>query len=217
MITNLLCYDLEIVKAIPPKDASEKIPGIEYCQGWTDFGGMGISVIGCCWIQIDGNGRVSRLDPMVLIADKYGLAKFAKMVNDADGIVGFNSRNFDDKLMAANGVRVTTSYDLLEEIRIAAYGSADYRDCPKGYSYKLGHIAAANGLAKTGDGANAAIQWQQGHHGEVIEYCKNDVAITAKLFRMGVMGTLKDPNTGQLLQLAEVSLAECKASSNFAS
>jgi DEAD/DEAH box helicase domain-containing protein len=204
-MTNLLCYDLEIIKAIPPKDAGDRNPSIEYCGGWADFDGMGISVIGCCWIQIDGGGRVSLIDPMALIADKYGLAKFASMVSYADGIVGFNSCRFDDQLMGANGVPVSTTYDLLEEVRISSYGSADYRDCPKGNSYSLGKIAAANGLAKTGDGANAAIQWQQGLHDEVIEYCKNDVAITAKLFRLGLTGTLKDPNTGQLLQLAEVS------------
>jgi hypothetical protein len=203
-MTNLLCYDLEIVKAIPPNDVSDENPDIEYCGGWTDFEGMGISVIGCCWIQIDGNQRISRLNPMALIGDKYGLAKFASMANDADGIVGFNSCRFDDQIMMANGVSILTTYDLLEEVRIAAYGSADYHDCPKGHSYKLGHIAAANGLAKTGDGVNAAIQWQQGFHDEVIEYCKNDVAITAELFWMGLTGALKDPNTGQLLQLAEV-------------
>jgi hypothetical protein len=203
-MTNLLCYDLEIVKAIPPNDVGDKTPSIEWCSGWTDFEGMGISVIGCCWIHIDGDGRVWRLKPMALIGDKYGLAKFADMADDADGIVGFNSCRFDDQLMAANGVPILTTYDLLEEVRIAAYGSADYRDCPKGHSYSLGKIAEANGLAKTGDGVNAPIQWQQGHHDEVIEYCKNDVAITAELFWMGVMGTLKDPNTGQLLQLAEV-------------
>lgn len=201
---NLLCYDLEIIKAIPPKNVNDKIPGIEYCGGWADFEGMGISVIGCCWIQISGNGRVSMIDPMALIGDKYGLAKFAGMVDYADGVVGFNSRQFDDQLMTSNGVPVLTTYDLLQEIRIAAYGSADYRDCPKGHSYSLGKIAAANGLAKTGDGANAAIQWQQGHHGEVIEYCKNDVAITVNLFRMGLMGTLKDPNTGKVLELAGI-------------
>jgi hypothetical protein len=202
---NLLCYDLEIVNTIPPKDAGDRNPSIEYCGGWADFDGMGISVIGCCWIQIDGKDRVSLFDPMALIADRYGLAKFASMVSYADGIVGFNSCQFDDQLMMANGVSILTTYDLLEEIRISSYGSADYRDCPKGHSYSLGKIAAANGLAKTGNGANAAIQWQQGCHDMVIEYCKNDVAITAKLFRMGLTGILKDPNTGQLLQLAKVS------------
>jgi hypothetical protein len=37
-------FDLEIIKAIPPKDAADRLDGIEYCNGWTDYQGMGISV-----------------------------------------------------------------------------------------------------------------------------------------------------------------------------
>ena len=34
--------------------------------------------------------------------------------------MGFNSLNFDDKLLAANGMNVTTDFDLLAEVRVAA-------------------------------------------------------------------------------------------------
>jgi hypothetical protein len=35
---NLLIFDCEIRKAIPPKEG-ERIPGIDYCGGWDDFPG----------------------------------------------------------------------------------------------------------------------------------------------------------------------------------
>lgn len=205
-----ILYDIEIIKAIPEKSP---IPGIQYCGGWNDHGNMGVSVIGFCEVLTGDDDpfavldtrdplssfTVSKLD--YLIGDEFGLAAFAKLANDADGVIGFNSRNFDDRVMLAMGFPVATTYDLLEEVRIAAYGSADFRRAPKGHSYKLGKIGDANGYPKTGDGANAAIQWQSGEHRAVIEYCLNDVAITATLLNMGLGGNLKDPNTGAMLQL----------------
>lgn len=205
-----ILYDIEIIKAIPDKSP---IPEIQYCGGWNDHANMGISVIGFCQILTGDDDPFAVLDtrdplssfaiskPDYLIGDEFGLAAFAKLANDADGVIGFNSRNFDDRVMLAVGYPVATTYDLLEEVRIAAYGSADFRGAPKGYSYKLGKIGEANGHAKTGDGANAAIQWQNGEHRAVIEYCLNDVAITAQLLNMGLRGNLKDPNTGEMLQL----------------
>lgn len=185
-----ILYDIEIIKAIPDKSP---IPEIQYCGGWNDHANMGISVIGFCQILTGDDDPFAVLDtrdplssfaiskPDYLIGDEFGLAAFAKLANDADGVIGFNSRNFDDRVMLAVGYPVATTYDLLEEVRIAAYGSADFLGAPKGYSYKLGKIGEANGHAKTGDGANAAIQWQNGEHRAVIEYCLNDVAITAQL------------------------------------
>lgn len=41
----MLVFDTEIIKAILGKK-EEQIPGIEYCEGWKDFVGMGISVVG---------------------------------------------------------------------------------------------------------------------------------------------------------------------------
>jgi hypothetical protein len=207
-----ILYDLEIKNAIPDKSP---IPGIEYCGGWNDHGNMGISVIGFCEILTGDDNPASLLDaaeafgpltlcanpPDYLIGDDFGLEVFAKLVREADGLIGFNSRNFDDKVMAAHGYPMLTTYDLLEEARIAAYGSPSFQSAPKGHSYKLAHIGDANGHPKTGDGANAAIAWQSGQHRSVIDYCCNDVAITAALLRMGLGGNLKDPNTGKMLQL----------------
>ena len=52
MFCDAIVYDLEIVKAIAGrKDDPEEIKklkdeGIQYCKGWHDYEGMGVSVIG---------------------------------------------------------------------------------------------------------------------------------------------------------------------------
>lgn len=184
---NYLIYDLEIIKCIPDRGA--RFEGYEYCNGWHDHAGMGISVIG--WATEYSNGCFQFADKPTMLTE---LAKDKV-------IVGFNSKNFDDKLCSANGMYIRTHYDLLEEIRIAAYGSPDYRDAPPGYSYALGKVGEANGLPKTGSGELAPQIWQQGRFAEVEEYCLNDVIITQNLMFLGLAGRLKDPNTGRLLHL----------------
>lgn len=186
---NYLIYDCEIIKCIP--DRSGKFEGYEYCEGWHDHANMGISVIGAYSRSCDHTGYVLGED----------LDTFRKLLADHEYVIGFNSRNFDDRLLAANGIEVKTDYDLLEEVRIAAGWGATYDTVPQGYSYSLDAIARANGMAKTGSGALAPQLWQQGRHQEVIDYCLNDVNITHEILKLGLAGSLQDPNTGQLLQL----------------
>ena len=181
-----LIYDCEIIKCIP---SGARFSEFEYCGGWDDFKNMGISVVGYCW-----NGSFSYCLPP-------NWEKFLKFAEQADQIVGFNSKSFDDNLMKANGVKITTTFDLLEEIRIAAYGSPHWQDMPKkGYSYSLGRIGEANGFPKTGTGELAPQLWQQGRKEEVIQYCLNDVRITHSLYNLFLEGKLKDPNTGLYLE-----------------
>lgn len=203
-----LLYDLEIIKAIPPKHG-QRNPELEYCNGWGDHANMGISVIGYAMGEIISPTHIAWDEPSYLIGDAYGLRSFEGLINPSvlnhqPLLTGFNSLNFDDKLMRANGGDVLTDYDLLVEARIAAYGSDDYRDAPVGHSYKLSVLAEANGLAKTGTGANAAEQWQRGQHQAVIEYCCHDVEITCKLLNLGLKGRLINPNDGELLTLRAI-------------
>jgi hypothetical protein len=154
---------------------------------------MGISVIG---LQIDG-------EPYPVFSAEEFDSQLCYL--GVTCLIGFNSRAFDDKVMAANGsTRAITRYDLLEEVRVAAGYTADHRSVPKGYSYSLDAIARANGVAKSGNGALAPRQWQNGEFRAVINYCLNDVEITSKLLYLGQAGRLIDPNTGRTLQLAEV-------------
>jgi hypothetical protein len=40
-----------------------------------------------------------------------------------------------------------------------------------------------------------------GLHKKVVDYCLNDVAMTAAMLKLGLEGRLVDPNTGEFLQL----------------
>ena len=195
-MTKFVFYDLEIAKLIPPRDGT-LMEGYDFCEGWSDFPNMGIAVAAwyCSWLD-DGH-------QIGYWADGYDFPlqdMFVSLCDDAI-VVGFNSINFDDKLMAANGMQVSTRYDLLQEIRLAAYGSPDWEDQPKGYRYSLDAIARANGMAKTGSGELAPKLWQDGQHQSVIDYCKNDVKVSVELLKLGQAGNLVDPNTGKALQL----------------
>lgn len=188
-------YDLEIAKAIPPKNEADRIPGIEYCEGWEDFRNMGIS----CWALCLFDSISGQISEPIAGTDP---AKLLKELNSADidlggiPLAGFNSRKFDDKLMAAHGYRCHTDFDILEEILDSAeMKGVEYWNFTPPRSYSLGKIAKANGYEKTLSGELAPIEWQQGNHQKVIDYCKNDVLIEARIMRLFLRGQLLDPNT----------------------
>lgn len=187
----MIVYDAEIIKCIPNGKPSLDY---EYCGGWDDFENMEISVIGfysdkkSLWF----NGYCHCLKPF---------HDFQRLVNNESQIIGFNSKQFDDNLCKANGIKIKTTYDLLEEVRLAAFGSPLWQDTPKGHSYSLDAIARANGMTKTGSGALAPQLWQEGKHQEVIDYCVNDVKLTVELLNLGLKGKLINPNNGKYLQL----------------
>ena len=184
---KILIYDLEIIKAIP---SVETIPGIEYCEGWRDFENMGISVCAYCYP-----------DSLPIVfdwADEHQRLIFQQELHESDIISGFNSHGFDDNLLAANGILARTNYDILYECRLAAYGSTNYLDQPKGHSYKLTDIVAANGMEKTGRGDLAAIWWQQGERSKVREYCYNDALIERNTLKLLLAEKLINPSTGEI-------------------
>lgn len=194
-----IVYDCEIIRCIPPQGIAMTTletgevyfnrfgDGFQYCGGWEDYENMGISVI--CAIELESDKSYTFIHP-----ETSNFQNLVYSVQQNGQIAGFNSINFDDKLCRANGIAVTTNFDLLQEIRLAAYGSANWVDCPKGHSYKLDAIARANGYAKTGSGSLAPQLWQQGKRQEVVDYCMNDAKITKELILLFLDGKLKNPN-----------------------
>jgi DEAD/DEAH box helicase domain-containing protein len=193
----MLVYDCEIINCIPTGELNKNY---KYCGGWRDFKNMGISVIG---FYLDSPQTGNSIWYRGYLHELNPFHEFKKLVNNESQIVGFNSKQSDDNLCKANGINITTTYDLLEEIRLAAFGSPNWEDTPKGFSYSLGAIAIANGFAKTGTGSGAPMLWQEGKHQEVINYCVNDVKLTVELLKLGLRGKLTDPNTGGLLTLRD--------------
>lgn len=181
----MLVYDIEIHNAIPdsrnPTEAD-----IQYCEGWKDHQGMGIACI-CCYDYKADRYRVFCRD---------NLAEFAALVDAQECVVGFNNQRFDDLVLAAQGYEILAakSYDLLQEIWRGLNLGSDFRPATHG-GYSLEAMCRANFLTtKTGNGADAPLQWQRGKVGTVIDYCLNDVRLTRRLLdRVIRCGYLANP------------------------
>lgn len=188
---NAILYDCEIARCIPPQwNEGERDPELEYCGGWDDFKGMGISVIAVYDLWQDCY--------RIFLEDNFN--EFQKLVDARHGIIGFNSTSFDDNLCYAHGIKVATTYDLLAEVRIASGQPPHYVKGQTRGGYSLEQLAQANlGYGKSGTGSLAPELWQRGQRGAVIDYCLGDVAITKKLFEM--RAGLTDPTTGETLIL----------------
>lgn len=193
-------YDLEILKAIPPKEDSERIPGIQYCEGWGDFAGMGVSCWARCFFDSASEaifGVQSGTAPKALIA---ALDKADIELGGGISLGGFNSRKFDDRLMAAQGLECRSDFDILDLVLAAAgVEKIAYWEMQPKRSYALERLAKANGYEKTLSGELAPIEWQKGREDIVLAYCQNDVLIEAETLRRLMQGTLIDPNTDQIL------------------
>lgn len=185
-----LIFDVEIIKCIPNKNETHNLSNLDYCEGWHDFENMGISVI-CAYDYKEATYKTFLQD---------NLNEFKELANER-ALVGFNSVAFDDKLIQANGINATTTYDLLEEVRLASGQPKQYgKGTRRGYS--LDALAKANlNTSKTSSGSLAPEMWQQGKFGAVIDYCLQDVVITKKLFDLSQKFHIVDPTNNSILNL----------------
>ena len=187
----MLVYDIEIKKAILGKNDSP-IEGVEYCEGWNDHVGMGVSCV-CCYDYVDDRYRVFCEDNM---------SDFALLIAGHDVIVGFNNIGFDNKVLACQCTEFSEqslkylnerSYDILAEIRNAGGGWCG-----------LDAMVKANSLAtgKTGNGAMAPVWYQAGRIGKLVDYCTADVWLTKKLLDKIIQGEpLISSKTGQVINV----------------
>lgn len=177
----MIILDVEIKKAILGRNETP-IAGIEYCDGWRDFVGMGISVV-CTY---DTTTHLSRV---FLEEDLRDLATYL----DGKPTAGFNTKRFDLPLLREHGVDIGSlpegaqsrqgpHYDILEEIWIALGLNPDKFNPRTHGGWGLDAVCQATlGIAKTGHGALAPVWWQQGKRGKVIDYCLNDVWMEGSL------------------------------------
>ena len=185
---NMIIYDIEIENAIlGSRDVPR--PDVNYCAGFHDFPNMGIACIAAYDLATERT-RVYLQD---------NLAEFAQIVGATDCLVGFNNHKFDDRVLAANGIEVAAgkSYDILEEVwKGLGIGTTWRYETHGGLS--LDALVYANfRIRKTGSGADAPVDWQQGRRGKVIDYCLADVELTRRLLvKIINCGKLKHPQTG---------------------
>lgn len=187
---NLVIYDTEIKHGVITPDNPPR-PGYRYADGWTDFTGMGIAVIGA-YDQAANCYRVFCDD---------NLDDWCDLVARAEGVVSFNGNRFDNRLLDAHGCGFESSKSIdLAAIIWQAAGIPE-GEHPKGLS--LDAICAANDLPrKTGHAAEAPQDWQDGRIGKVIDYCLGDVTATKALFfHIQLFGCITDPRNGSRLDI----------------
>lgn len=178
---DAIVYDLEIVAMIPDRRTVARMEGVRYCDGWTDYAGMGVA----CACAVDlYTGR-----PHIFLEDN--LPGLQQLAASRRHLVGFNSIMFDDKVMAGAGFPVTTTYDL----KVEAGGVIKGRKVP---GRRLADFARANlGVEKdVGNHADLPAYWQHGEHGLVINECMSDVFLLARLVQLIETGLI-DPVTGR--------------------
>ena len=186
---STLIYDCEIQRALPPSRGTFD-PGILYCKGWSDFATMGIACIAAYDYQNDE----------YRVFGAGNLDEFQELVNHREQIVGFNSISFDDKLCAANYLKVTTTYDLLVEAWRATGQPLVYTRGVTRAGFRLDDFARYNlNEVKSGNGAQAPIWWQRGQYAKVVDYCLRDVLLLRRLFELG--DRLCDPTNGNVLAM----------------
>lgn len=106
---------------------------------------------------------------------KEDLHKLWPILESADIIVGYNSEHFDipilNKYYEGNLTKIK-SIDLMQEIKKVL-----------GRRIKLDDVSEATlGEKKSSHGLQAIIWWRKGEKNKVVEYCKQDVNVTRKLY-----------------------------------
>jgi hypothetical protein len=176
----VIIIDVEIKKAILGRNETP-LPDIEYCGGWRDFAGMGISCV--CTYDI-----VTHLSRVFLEEDLGELFGYLRDKPTA----GFNTKRFDIPLLAHHWLALGTvkdrdsigspHYDILEQIWLALGLNPDKFNPRTHGGWGLDAVCQATlGIAKIGHGALAPVWWQQGKCGKVIDYCLNDVWMEGSL------------------------------------
>lgn len=195
---NIVIYDIEIKKGIPPRNGTP-VEGIEYCGGWHDHANMGVSTL-CAYDYLESRYRVfcddNRAEWGRLLASRNPLC------------VGFNNIHFDNRVLRASEqwdapADDEQSYDLLREIWIASGLPPEFNPKTHG-GVGLDAVCEKNfGIKKSGNGALAPVDWQQGRIGNVIDYCLNDILLTKTLFDRAVIenSAIVNPRTGQPIRL----------------
>lgn len=188
LLKDTIVYDCEIKRCIPQKGKTND-PDLEYCQGWTDFIGMGISVVCVYDFSEQHMFTFAPSNPF----DKLRLTAYFTLTRCA---IGFNNHHFDNKLLNAHGIATPNTYDIFEEIK------KQRGQYPK--KYNLDAICKANNIdSKTEKegGALAPILYQRGEFERLNEYCRQDVKMTADVYRMVLDNILHDPVRDCVLRL----------------
>jgi hypothetical protein len=191
----MLIFDSEIKKMILGRNERQQ-PDLQYCAGWSDYRGMGISVI-CAWDSL-----ASQMHTLTPQDDEGHASQLQTLISTADYVVGFNNHGFDNNLLEAAGFKVPKekSYDIYEQV-IAAAGLSDAPFYER-KGYRLDDLARVNNLPRKNDdggGAMAPALYQRGEIERLHSYCANDVLMTVELMTLVLNQKVICPRSFNLL------------------
>lgn len=106
---------------------------------------------------------------------EHELNRFFPILESADLVIGFNHKNFDNKVLSAyyaGDLSILPHLDLLEEFYKAA-----------GFRARLNDVAQATlGTRKSGSGLKAIEWFKSGDFASLEMYCRQDVSVTKDLY-----------------------------------
>ncbi|MHB8154233.1 MAG: 3'-5' exonuclease family protein, partial [Bacillati bacterium] len=112
---------------------------------------------------------------------------FSEMITQKKLVIGHNITKFDLEVLTGQfneqNLLNTVHKDDIPSVLTSAMFIAD-TITGFGRRVSLNDLAeSVLGRGKTGNGALAPLKWREGKYSEVIEYCDNDVQLTADIYR----------------------------------
>lgn len=177
----VLVFDCE-TKNYPVAPKGLKVPDEWVANGWDDYTGMGVAVVGFVLLLLNKDKSPPQIHAKIvvsdinLIKDIFDIARVEKWT-----IAGFNSKGFDANLLQAHGVDLQgiEHYDVSAELSSALGINAKHE---KGAMRGLGldAVAKANDCeVKSGKGVLAPKMWHEGQIEHLVDYCIQDVVVAA--------------------------------------
>lgn len=129
-------------------------------------------------LKVSVVGTYDYLTDEYRVYEESGIGLLEERLRSAELVIGFNIRRFDLPVLAPylfTSIETLPVLDLMEEIERV-----------RGHRVSLHSVAQATlGVAKTGEGWNAIILYEQGRIEELKKYCLNDVRLTKEIYDFG--------------------------------
>ncbi len=144
---------------------------LETQKSFEDVGGFGKNHL----LKVSVCGIYSYRDNKYSCFEENQLYKLGEMLQEADQVIGFNSKNFDFAVLQPYmtfDLAKIPHLDILQEVEKII-----------GHRIKLDNIAKMTlGVGKSGDGLQALKFWKLGQIDELKKYCLDDVKITKEVY-----------------------------------
>ena len=177
-----------IVLDVETQKLSSEVPG-----GWGNIAGFGFAVGVVLYVADYFQATTYHLDPEVIHPDDWHkagefecrtlpVANLIENLHTSPRVVTFNGIRFDYEVLAPYGLNPTlmthSTFDIL-------------RECQKvlGHRVSLEKVAWATlGIGKSGNATDAPKWFREGKIEKVMQYCRDDVDITNRIYQQIITG-----------------------------